>query len=337
VRIRELISTLRPYINEIKKRFGWGGNAYFTDKTKCGPGLLILSEPISREITKGSNSRATICIAHNAGLCSKTGIAFGKDYILDKNPFSYHVPMPKRIKKPSFSIDGKCISFVGPFMDNYCHLILYILINAPLINERFKNYILLFPACLNLIPSMVEAIHLCFPDNRVIYLKEDVYVKQLYKMEVLIDENSIASLREFISINYSHKFLGIGSKNIFVERNGANRRLCVNQKEALKSLPGNYCAVDCSRISFLEQFEIFHHAENIVGIHGAALTNLIFSKNLQMLCEFKDPRNDDLIFKSIAAEVIGAQYHVFYGEPINAKEFKIGQNDINKIGEVLCK
>lgn len=327
--------SLLNIFQKLKEKIGLVDNLYLVDKTRCGTGLTVLTEPLSRKITLSSKFKTTVCVAEDASLCSISGIAYGDNYILDKNPFSYHIPDAKKIKKPTYKLDTEAISFVGPFMDNYCHLILYILINAPLINERFKNHTLLLPNCLEAIPSMSEAIKICFPFNNVIYLKEPAFVKRLYKIDVVIDENSITSLRELISQNISNRSNYPLLTDIFVMRNGANRRICINQNELLEQLPKNYSLVDCSNMSFLEQFKVFYNAENIVGIHGAALTNIIFCKKLKMFYEFKDPRNDDLIFKSISEDLFKADYQVSYGVPVSSRDFRVKQHDIDNMRNFL--
>jgi capsular polysaccharide biosynthesis protein len=106
-------------------------------------------------------------------------------------------------------------------------------------------------------------------------------------------------------------------EDIFVKREGAIRRICKNQKVLEEYLPNSYRPIDCSNLGFIDQFLFFYNARRVLGIHGAALTNIIFCKNLEYLYEFKDPRDDDLIFEAISTHSLGATYKVSYGTPIN--------------------
>jgi hypothetical protein len=270
--------TLQSLYLKVIYLLGLKAKSHLIDKTRYGFGLSVYKDPVSKIITKNKQIRADIYCAERGFLCNKSGIVFGDKYVLDKSQYSYHVSTPKKIKNTSFAVQNECISFVGPFMNNYCHFLTHILLNAPLINEVFRGFTILLPSSLEGLRYVRESVALCFPNNPVIYLKQSAFIKRLYKIEVHISRESIIDLRQFIFSKFENDFNYITSKNIFVGRYGANRRICLNQKVIEESLPSNYHSIDCQNLSFKEQFVTFYNAKKIIGVHGAALTNIIFCK-----------------------------------------------------------
>lgn len=69
-------------------------------------------------------------------------------------------------------------------------------------------------------------------------------------------------------------------KRLFVGRHDADIRNVYNEKEVAKMLQDyGFEYIVASDYSVLEQMAIFNEAEFIVGVHGAALTNLLFAND----------------------------------------------------------
>ncbi len=82
-------------------------------------------------------------------------------------------------------------------------------------------------------------------------------------------------------------------KKIFISRKDASRRKLTNEDKLFNKLKlygfQRYCL---SELSILEQIRLFHHADIIIALHGAGLTNLIFSKPETQVIELFQARAD---------------------------------------------
>jgi len=70
-------------------------------------------------------------------------------------------------------------------------------------------------------------------------------------------------------------------------RGSVSRRRLLNQEEiAARLLPlGFTCCPDPAELTFDEQVRLFANAQLIVGVHGAALTNILFAPPRSVLVE----------------------------------------------------
>lgn len=78
------------------------------------------------------------------------------------------------------------------------------------------------------------------------------------------------------------------SKNIFINRGSPKSRSFLNFDVVEKwLLENNFLILNLENISFKEQVSIFHHAEIIIGNHGAGLVNIIFCKPRTKIIEIQ--------------------------------------------------
>jgi capsular polysaccharide biosynthesis protein len=69
------------------------------------------------------------------------------------------------------------------------------------------------------------------------------------------------------------------SKYIYISRNDSPYRRVLNENDVMNYLePKGFQKLILTGIPLLEQMAIFHNAEVIISVHGAALTNCIFCK-----------------------------------------------------------
>ena len=69
-----------------------------------------------------------------------------------------------------------------------------------------------------------------------------------------------------------------GPDRIFVIRKNVRRRELINQEEVAHNLQSlGFVSVDPANLTFKEQVQIFSNARIVIGVHGAGLTNLLFS------------------------------------------------------------
>ncbi|MFM2392321.1 MAG: hypothetical protein RLZZ546_298 [Bacteroidota bacterium] len=299
-----------------------------SDKTIIGPSIQSYLYPESIAITKNHNLISDIFIINNCIISPKTGICYAiSDYsVLDKAPYSYHsfdIFKPYKFVK---SIDS-AINLISPFLNNYYHIHESVLSNIEIINLMYSDLPILLPQNIkNTVYEEILRYH--FSTNELIFVDKPVKVNRAFRIKTIFNQQSIKSIK-FHEINERPSYLlNKSHKRIFIPRNGANRRILRNQEELEKLLAEHdFVVYDPSRLSYIEQITLIQNAELIVAVHGAAVTNIIYTKNLVNLIEIKDPRDNTSIFEAIA-HLVGATYCSHDGVPINNIQFEFDSNRI---------
>ena len=120
------------------------------------------------------------------------------------------------------------------------------------------------------------------------------------------------------------------TKNIYITRANAKYRKLVNENEIAEILlKYNYEIVDLDKISVAEQIKIFGAAKKIIGIHGAGLVNIYFSKPKCKLLEIYPNSYYDPSFR-LQAITLGMDYSYIIGQ-------EFGEGDPQKRDILLDK
>ncbi|MBK9282902.1 MAG: glycosyltransferase family 61 protein [Sphingobacteriaceae bacterium] len=181
----------------------------------------------------------------------------------------------KKISEPALSI-----SF--GWYDSYYHFTCECLVKLFLLKDYIPNSILVFP-------KQIQPFHAQW--FKLLGVKNIVY---LDNSEVIQTPLAISSEFPARDLNHHSEILPDFSKwvlekiniqnqkkikKIFVGRKNPTRRKLLNNDEVktlITSLGFEY--VEMEEMSIEQQIATFHHAEQIISVHGAALSNLIFSK-----------------------------------------------------------
>ena len=110
---------------------------------------------------------------------------------------------------------------------------------------------------------------------------------QNYGKSSYFDFVSPSTLRDLskVMLNY----VGINSikrdLNLYVRRGNVGDRRVLNESEVISFLESKagYLAIDVGTMDYEQQIRIFSRAKNIVGMHGGALTNILFSRKPQIM------------------------------------------------------
>jgi hypothetical protein len=85
-----------------------------------------------------------------------------------------------------------------------------------------------------------------------------------------------------------HAGLGVCSR-IFISRSDAQSRRIINEDAVKEMLVKNGFSMVClTDMPFIEQMRLFHSASHIIAVHGAGLSNLLFSKEANVLEIFSE-------------------------------------------------
>lgn len=99
---------------------------------------------------------------------------------------------------------------------------------------------------------------------------------------------------------------GFGNR-IYISREDANRRHVVNEDEVMDTLSElGFERYEPGRLSLEDQIRLFANADVIVGPHGLAYTNLIYTNNARLIEMF--PENGATATYFVAAEELDIEY-----------------------------
>lgn len=109
------------------------------------------------------------------------------------------------------------------------------------------------------------------------------------------------------------------TKNIYISRNNpkilSNNRMIINEKEVIEIVKKyNFEVYELENISFNKQIELFSQANVIIGVHGAGLTNMIFSGKKTKIIEINNPRYLFSRCYYILASMLEMDYYCLLGE-----------------------
>lgn len=109
-------------------------------------------------------------------------------------------------------------------------------------------------------------------------------------------------------------------RRIYVTRNRGSRRRLVNEPEimALAARHG-FEPVSPENLSITEQAALFSNAEAVLGVKGAAMTNILFGSQNCSLMVMSPPRYIDQFFYDIAS-IRGVAYSEVFGEAVTVAE-----------------
>lgn len=184
------------------------------------------------------------------------------------------------------------------------------------VKEKAKDCVLLLPENFKYtyIHESLKAFE--FKDICIMPLNAYVRCKRLISPEQIttsgeIHPQNFKALRKTLLDYYLPLFTKkYTNPNIYISRNKANHRKVLNEVELLPILTENkFELVYFEDMSFVEQLECCYNARNIVSIHGANLSNIIFMQAGGNVLEFrKDHDAENNYFYSIA-DSVGCNYY----------------------------
>lgn len=168
---------------------------------------------------------------------------------------------------------------------NYFHWLVDTLPTARFINWDDYDYILA-PNCRRYQEFSFEALGI--PQEKIIPLEHHSH----YEVEkishiprggvALVPKEAIHYLRDLFGVQPSEN----PTRKLYLSRNDGWRRRITNEDEVLKALePYGYEHIVIGSRTIKEQAELFAQASHVVGPHGAAMTNLVFSGKKTILME----------------------------------------------------
>lgn len=252
----------------------------------------------------------------------------------------------------NFQIYSK--SFIIGSSDNYYHLVIDILPKIfgynPFI-EKYVNNIIIFNSKLqksNILETVLKKKNV---KSKVLTIEHGTY--KFFDSFFTVKQ----SLTNII-FNYRKLFKEVlknkPQKNIYISRSDANQRKVLNEDELIENIKKlNFEIVNLSELSFFEQLSLFNSAKCILSLHGAGLTNLIFSNKKTRVIEifpdflnssedwYCNSNNDKFNINTVRrhfidiSKIINLDHTIYftskYKKKNNEKEFQMKSNEKNII------
>lgn len=207
----------------------------------------------------------------------KEGISYRhRTSISFKNVLSF-VFLKRKIK-----IDNACLSITNGWADSYYHFTLECLPKLYLMRDFIEKSTLIFP-------SKLTSFHKQWFDILNIHNIRLINEDEIVKAQVAITSNFSArdlNHHHLITPDFRDWVLSKIKQNkttyykkIFIGRKNPKFRILLNKENVIKML-NNYGFVYLEMEDFLveEQVRIFNNAQQIICLHGAALSNICFCK-----------------------------------------------------------
>ena len=244
-------------------------------------------------------------------------------------------------------------SFIIGSSDNYYHLLIDTLpriFGYNLNIEKYINNVIICDSKLqnkNIIQTVLNNKKI---NKEVITIKNGTY--RFFDSFFTIKQNLSNIIYNYRSL-FNDKLQNKPYKNVYVSRSDANQRKILNENELVEVLKKfNFEIVKLSELSFFDQISLFNSAKCILSLHGAGLTNLIFShKNTQVIeifpdfskpsedwyCDFNNKHNFNSVrthFINIS-KIIKLDHTIYfaarYNQKNNEKKFKMDVNEKNMV------
>jgi capsular polysaccharide biosynthesis protein len=137
------------------------------------------------------------------------------------------------------------------------------------------------------LPYQRETLKLLGFDNNNIYFGRENVLVQSEKLIVpsILDDHTTKApfpkwIIKFLNKEFGNKKEEIESpKKVFISRSKASSRRIVNESEVFKVLENKgYEKVFLEDLKVIEQAQLFYNANEIIGVYGSGLANLVFCK-----------------------------------------------------------
>ncbi|MGF7078365.1 glycosyltransferase family 61 protein [Mucilaginibacter sp. UYCu711] len=191
--------------------------------------------------------------------------------------------------------DEKYLIIHNFWSQGYHHWLAEALLKLIVFNANYSEYTLLLPASYS---AFAKQSLDKFKFKDIVYLEEQcIYhipngvVINNPKSGFFYDEH-IKQLKDFYLSTSSNPF-----RKIYISRRNETLRRIVNEKDIYPLLIENgYEIIEPQLLSFQEQVTLFSEAVEIIAIHGAALTNIVFMQQGARVVElYREVTANDLI------------------------------------------
>lgn len=199
-----------------------------------------------------------------------------------RNSVSFKNVLSFILFKRKISIDNACLSIANGWVDSYYHFTLECLPKLYLMRDFIETSTLVFP-------SKLTSFHKQWFDILDIHNIQLINDDEIVKTKLAITSNFSARdlnhhhlitphFRDWVLSKIQQKNIEY-NKKIFIGRKNPKYRVLLNKEDVIKMLNKyGFVYIEMEDFTVVEQILIFNNAQQIVSIHGAALSNICFCK-----------------------------------------------------------
>lgn len=162
-----------------------------------------------------------------------------------------------------------------------------------LLKKYFQNEITIL-VNQNILDYQIETLKFCIPKSWHIYkvkknqkylIKNFIFPSFLSRsMSGYLNKETINFFRKRIIKGYNIRLTKKKIHNIFISRNKAKKRKILNEYLLYKVLKKyNFKIIHAENLSYKDQVKLFYNARNVIAPHGAGITNILFSKKINLI------------------------------------------------------
>jgi hypothetical protein len=244
--------------------------------------------------------------------------------------------------KKKIKINNECLTISNGWYSSYYHFTLECLPKLFLLREFIPNSTLVFPKQINAFHQqwfdILKIKNICFiTDDQVV--KTSLALTTSFSSRDLNHHNII--IPEFSKWVLSHipDTSIIYPKKIFIGRKNPSHRVLLNRDSVLDMLSAfEFKYIEMETFSVEEQIKIFNNAEQIVCVHGAALTNICFCKRGTKIIDLIHKDFNQLCFLKLSL-ILGLNYSMLGCEGPESKELPGYRNihvDTESLKKIVC-
>jgi hypothetical protein len=334
-RPRRIISNLGGWVAEENRRLGWHaaqrGPIYFAQSEPrvhiSRAAFQFIGSPTLKESPIGFTPERFwrepaqfTCLLRNAYLYSQDGAIRTQwnDPINELAPnwedrLPYVMGTRRDVEfnlRPRIVVSGLSTVIAVPGCDSYYHWLLQavprllnVMEHVPFLERIYIPASTSIDQIDFLVSLGVERSRLYRIEGRTRYFFHQLLVSSIPGTGGAVSGWALDVLRQLV---HSHAVRS-ASRNIYLLRGGRRRRI-KNEAEVIKICESmGFEIVDGSSLTIRKQIEVLSTAENVVGAHGAALTNVVFSQGARIL-EVFPPNNIVSDCYSHLSEKAGSHY-----------------------------
>lgn len=280
------------------------------------------------------------------------GIVYGLDgwVLIDDNLINeliwQNVFLPQNIldqakKNPIVEKKGRVAVITQTGYSYYYHWVAEVLGRLALLEMKGIEYDFLYVP--NTAPYMLETLQLWGIDSSKIIIASDdcmiksdelivpslvsnVFVNGCPRLVHYIPNYIVSYIRNKLLANAQYQEHNYHfSKRVFISRQDAVARKIMNEDEVFALLePHGFQRYQLTKLSILEQIQLFNNAEIIVGTSGSGLTNILFCNTATKIIELYQARRDCTIWN--LSQMAGIKNHHCI-QTIDFIDVKEGQYD----------
>jgi hypothetical protein len=248
-------------------------------------------------------------------------------------------------KKVALTHTNKYLLCIDYWSNSIFHWMCDVMPRLEAIKQQTNQYILILPEFFRY-PYIHDTLK-AFRFKDILYLKDSEFascselcVPGHITVSGQMRPDNILALRKTLIDHFKPNFTGkFNIPDIYISRNKAKYRKVINESELIPILKkSGFQIIYFEDLSTSEQVELSYNARNIVSIHGANLTNIIFMQANNSVLELRKKNDRENNYFYELADSVNCNYFYLnceFEDPVPGKNFFSLYVDIQSFDKAL--